>query len=344
MGVITCVGSQFEEGGRAQRWLGLGVIIALLWGARTSLVSAGAAALGQPSAGPGAVALWICDRDASALIGLDADGLRRARIEVPFPVELEPGADGALWVLYQLGPGPSAGRRLCSISVEGRVRVDLPARGLGGLVACGQGAVAGVLQRGAVANLVRFDRAGARLELGAIESDAYLACGEDGRLWLAGPSLLSQAGESPHIIRELPSVPTRITTAWSSQGAWMLERSARDELRLVRLDGAGQALFEVPAADLRLGSGPVLLAGEAGLGVWLVTERGEALHLDDDGEFVARGSLPMLGVEAISTSLGGGLLAVSGGSLMRLDPQALSLPGQGGFRYACDLISIDTTR
>lgn len=324
-----------------QRWVGLGVLLALVWGMRgacSSLCS------GPPMGGDRAQ-FWISDRGAGEVLGLTSEGMHCALIPARYPLELEPGERGRLWLLYAVEPGPDAARRLASLAHDGELRFDLPAPGLHSLRADLKGAVVGLNDAGVSGRsdmqVVRFTEFGALTLLGSARRGAQLAVGSAGELWLASAgriAVLDPEGSSWRTVRSV-ALDHEITQLVSrASRVWALESSPEAGRQLLGFDTAGALLLELPVADLDLGSDSLWLAAASDGGVWVVSERGEALSLDSRGVPLARGELPLLGIEAVRATDDGGIACVCAGALMRLDRHASRLPGQGGFRFACDLV------
>jgi len=156
---------------------------ALLAGALLAL------AVRRPRAELGPPAYWVADRDAGALIGLDADLLAVARRDWPWPLALAPAPGDGLWVASAPAGHPGGGQRLSLLDPDvgevagwdvGRV-LDLEAAPGGGLV--------WLEERAGVRLLARVDRAGRRRATAAPPGSAFLALGARG-----GPGADARAG------------------------------------------------------------------------------------------------------------------------------------------------------
>jgi hypothetical protein len=113
------------ELGRLQRGLGL-VGLGALSAVAATLVADDAA---RASARPGPVAVWVADRDACEVVGLDADLLRAVAVDLSWPVEVEACSDGGAWVAHAPSGDPSGEHRLVRITADGRV-VPEPVTGI----------------------------------------------------------------------------------------------------------------------------------------------------------------------------------------------------------------------
>lgn len=330
--------------------LGLGALAAL------ALAWADTLSRSEPEA-PGAPAVWLCDRDGHALVGLDQDGFVAARVPIRWPLEVAAGPLGSPWVLAAVQPGPGGERRLLRVPGGERAVEELRLPAALGL---------------------RSDASGAALFLGGEEADVELLRLEPGgrlrslapapeaRHWLLAESDLWLAGAREICVRDLSSsaAPVRARRAWpegercldlaeAPGGAWVLsERDARRTLRyltpeLELLDGREWA---APAGDpgaarfvsRSAGGEPWIVGGSWGargpqLQPWPPTYLPQ--YLTPRASETAR--LLRGDVVGAAAAPGGGLWCLTPGACLRLDSRARPLLAQGGFEC---LVALDAVR
>ena len=154
----------------------------------------------RPQAGPGPVALWVCDRDAGAVVGLDAQALVSARFAVPSPTALLARRDGQLWVACALEGEPQGLHELWLLTQGGRTRLRHPLGPVLDLALSGD-AAALTLERtaGQAPRVARIGSSGLECDLGSLPGACCIAA--DARGWgLVG----TEAGE---VLAFAPSGP-----------------------------------------------------------------------------------------------------------------------------------------
>lgn len=314
-----------------QRWLATGLSAALIWGGLTARSPA--------RRGDAAVALWICDREEQALVGVSDRGLRVTELGLDYPRRVETTADGALWVLCGRSAGAQAATALVALTREGAERRRVELQGVVDLAGGRDGELLVLLAAGAGAWLERIAPDGTRSQLRACSDRARISSSASGRCWLLDLGRLScwdSSARPEHTVAMLPGLAASRLEGfvWVEEEGWVLARtdSGRAELWHLTTAGAGARVAEL--GEL---SGPVRLAPSTSGTVWVVSEPGRALRFDAGGVQRGAGELPMLGIEAVAPGADGGCWALSGGALMRLDVRGERLPGQGGFRFAADL-------
>jgi len=276
------------------------------------------------------VRVWVADRGAGRLIGLDGDLFVARRLAVEHPVAIALRPDGGLWVASALDGHPRGRHRLELVSPAGE---GCPIAELGALLdleAVAGGGVLAVHTAGGHTLVEGYDAGGSRLDVLAVPG-AACAAGRPGRT-LVGTSdgrLLSAGTERP-AQRALGRCFVDLAPDAAPDRWWALDTGPPSRLLLV--DG-GLAIvsehYPGPASALALAPGP---AGER---VWVLgADRRSVLRLGPGGApELAQVRLPMRGVEAIAATPAGGLLAAAPGALLRLDAGGRGVPGQGGFDH-----------
>lgn len=277
---------------------------------------------------PGPPCVWVADRGAGRLIGLDRDLFVAGRVAVECPVALALRSDGGLWVARALEGHPGGAHRLELAPPAGP---PCPVADLGALldleVVAGERALV-VHTAGGLA-LVQTHGARGSTEVLLGLSGASCAAGAPGRTLVgtADGRLLAVAGAT---VTERP-VGRRFVDLAPGPGAgtwWALDAGPPARLLLVDAELAiVRELFPGSAA----GMAPVPGAGA----VWVLGgRRRQVQRLGARGAVqVPPTALPMRGVEALAATADGGLLAVAPGAVMRLGPDGRPWPGQGGFDH-----------
>ena len=290
----------------------------------------------------GPVAGWLADRDGGALVGLDSDRLEVRRIGLEWPVELEVGTDGDLWVACAGPGGPVGPHRLLLVEDEsGRIEREfllgpvLDLESVGGL---GGEVLAVALGSGGAREVVRFARAGAvtTVERG---DDAFCVAGawgctlvgsERGELRLWGPDGQRLAR------RDFGGVISDVAPGPEPGCWWVLDAAGGaggQRLALVGRDLSSR--WEVPA-----GVAALSLAPERGLErVWLCDGEGALAQRFGPGGTLelAQAGLAHSGATRASWGQDGLLWIAAPGALLCLDGSGARAPGQGGFEFLVDV-------
>jgi hypothetical protein len=323
---------------RAQALRALGLLGAGAWIAILAVVL-------DPGVGPNrtssdrAIAVWVADRDADRIHGLDADLIRARSFACRAPLALRARRDGGLWVLRARERAPGSRQRVERRDAQGDLRamveldscVDLErdaddaalviearaaghtdrawrVRDDGSLVlllerdhlSCATAALDSIALGTSNGDLVRID---ARAE-GRVLAEAHL----DARLGDLAPG--PEAG-----------------TLWALD----VRRPGRLYLLEENLDVRWSVRVELSAAHLA----PVL--GEER--VWLCDgAEPRWRRFGPSGVLeLERSLLPLGGLERALAWTDGGVVWIAPGAVMRADAQGRSKPGQGGFNYLVDL-------
>lgn len=303
------------------------------------------------------VCLWIADRGADRIHGLDRSLIVRRSVTVDAPTGLAHARGGGLWVLGSLS-GAASGPFVLQLLEPGtqasQVRLEF---GASGHLVVGPGGAAFLIEWGGGGNgadqLWCVEPDGARRHrvlaahgltalaaTGTGPASRIVAGGSSGELWsFGGPSLARDPlplalGALGGAIRDLAPGP--------AGGTWAL---GGDRARLELLDEDLQLLWGVGVDPGRWRL--VAVPGEER--VWLldgglpeVERRGPGGRLE-----LRRRDLPMAGLEcglAGGARDGVGLLLATPGALLRLDGEGRSLPGQGGFVFLTAMAPIPSAR
>jgi len=300
-------------------WCGIGALAAL------AIALASGRLRSAELAPPGPVVLWVADRDAGRLYGLDEDLILAARLPLAAPLDLARARDGRLYVLCAPGrlveldargapqrelevgtcldletqadcallvqqPGPEGPRRAAILAPDEAPRTLLEAERLrcicGSLDSVLVGSDDGRVERLALANGERLGS----VVLGGAIVDLAPAAEAGGAFALdgAGRRLLRLAPDlALHWQADLPLEARHLAPVGGEERVWLADCAAPRVLRY----------------------GP-----------------GGALELDCP-------NLPLRGLDRALAWSGGGVLLVAPGALLQLDRQGHQAPGQGGFNF-----------
>lgn len=323
-------GSRADEGGAglAVCAAGLGVLGACL---------AALAVAEPPPVPPGETAVWVADRDASRVYGLDA-GLHLARrIAVDWPLDVEAAHDGGLWVVRSAAGTAASTHRLDRLDADGNLVTELWIERAVDLdvLAGGEEALFVEQRAAAPARLVRvrtegslfqlLERDGLRCVVG--ERERAVVGTSDGhvlRVEVATGAVSSDA-DIGGTIRDLAPGPEAGTV-------WVLDDSASGRVLLLGADLAPRWSTPLPRPAAHLA--PV--RGEER--VWLAnTTEPCVVRLGPGGHLELEScGLPLPGLER-ALAWRDGVLATAVGAVLRLDRHGNLAPGQGGFDYVVDL-------
>lgn len=326
-------GIDVGAGGTRRRWaaFGAGAALFLVWEVAQRALA------GPPLPPPGPVAFWAADRLAQRVIALDGElGVVR-RLALDWPADVEPCADGGLWVLRSSDGSANGLRRLVRLRADGSLETELTTGLVRDLdVLAGRDALLVELgaSPGDPPRALRVGPEGAHhlaLEVpdlaciaGSGETIALGAAGEVLRVDASG-ALLARADVGRRIVDLAPGP--------EPGSLWALD--AGPGRRLVRLDAALALLWRV-----EVGLEALHLAPEPGAErVWLADTAGPRARRFGAGGLleVDREELPLDGLDRALALAGGGALLVAPGAILRLDARGATVPGQGGFAELADV-------
>jgi len=295
---------------------------------------------------PGPVAVWVADRDGHQVVGLDARAFVALRVPIRFPVDLEPRADGGLWVVSAPAGHPLTPHRLGRLDRAGCLRAAAELGTFLDLATLDGGDALVVDRDGTGRARLRRVRADGADEVLAYPAQARCTAGAGGRVlvgtdrgWLV---LFDLERPRAGAVRRRWGGGTVEDVAPAPEGGWWVlttNAAAPRERRVLRLDDELRTLREVP-----LGARNVRLAPVPGAErVWLVDlERPLAWLLGPHGRVqVGEVALAHAGLERAAATRDGGLFVVAPGAVMRLDARGRRRPGQGGFEFLVDVALAD---
>ena len=288
----------------------------------------------EPWIGPsaaGAPQVWVADRDASLLRGLDDDLIDGRSHVVGWPLAVATAADGGLWVARSGNATNAFGARLLELSELGTELGELWLEGFHDLDALADGRALCLerLQDGS-GRLWRVDaQATPRLLMQAaglrhVRASGLLAwCGgEDGRLLQVD---VAAGGVLALACMPAPILGLRVT---ADGGAW------------VALGGSSPVLARLDARLARMAQAPLesLVAFDVlpdGGGPWTLERAGAILRARTrDGRPRLEVDLTILPEARHVLALpDGGALVASPGGIVRFDAHGSPQPGQGGFAW-----------
>ena len=316
----------------AWSWAGIGAL-----GMLGAALASGAARSAE-LAPPGSVAVWVADRDAGALYGLDADLILARTLPLGWPLDIERAHDGGLFVLRSGNQGSSFGHRLVKLdpagnatnqtylepcldldTLDGRAALLIELPGSGG----GPRRAVRVAPEGALFVVA----ASPTLRCITGSRNSVLTGSDDGWIVRWDPQ-----GGAPITSVQLGGAIGDLRPGPEAGSVFALDTSAR-RLAYLGPDLAlrWQVMLGIEARHLGV------VEGEER--VWIAdtsTPRvvrygpGGALELD-------RGSLPLAGLDRSLPWLDGGVLLAAPGAILHLDGRGHLAPGQGGFNHLADL-------
>jgi hypothetical protein len=290
-------------------WSGAGALSAL------GLALVGGALRRGELAPCGPAALWVADRDANLVYGLDEDLILATRVPLGAPLELARSSDGRLFVLREGGV-------LDVLDASGRILRELE--------------VGPSLDLDAIEDSALLVQPSAALRIGPDFEPTVLVRGV-GLRCIAGSPGSALVGTDQGRIERLALDGSGVLASvqvggaivdLASGGAFALDAAGR---RLLCLGTDLELRWEVPLpiSAQHLGAVPaeerVWLADTASPRVLRYGPAG-ALELD-------RGALPMAGLDRALPWTHGSVLLAAPGALLQLDARGHLAPGQGGFNF-----------
>jgi hypothetical protein len=295
--------------------------------------------------------VWVCDRDAHQVLGLDGDLLVATGVAPRFPVRVAPRA-GGFWAVTAEGGSPIGAHALSawdgawttfatklgpivdlSTGVDGdALLVEFGLTGLPSRVL--RGNVAGVfelaLHPGALA--VAGQAFASPSSAGPLEAlvASVLVADSGGRVTRYGPG--GAVLDRVELGGELVDVAAMGSAAHSDGRVYVLAASGGG--RLIALNAALGVEWEV-ALGLQVQE---LSVSPDGAHVW-VADSTEPLarRYGADGGLELQVLLPASDISGVLAVANGGALFTSPGAVLRVDGLGTVLPGQGGMSYATDL-------
>ncbi|MCC6407753.1 MAG: hypothetical protein IT453_11340 [Planctomycetes bacterium] len=286
---------------------------------------------------PGPLTTWVADRDADALIGLDEGLFEGKRISLESPVEAERRSDGGLWAVSARESHPLGVHDLLLFGADGN-RVAAAVFGPVLDLELSRDDALVVERTDSSGRVVRVDAQGTTstvLELAtascAAGAGSRVAVGtDDGEVWLlelgsAPPTVLAKRALGGPIGDVRPG-PTPGT--W-----WVLDIGASGRVSL--LEPTLATRWSVATGLHALHLAPVRGVES----VWIAdTTQPLARRYGANGALeIDVSTLPLGGLDRASASSDGGVLLIAPGAVLRLDPNGVLLPGQGGFDFLVDL-------
>ena len=286
------------------------------------------------------VHLWVADRGAGRIVGLDREGLETESVPLVAPVALVGASDGGVWVVDAVEARPTGDHRLLRVGVTGGVSnagelgpvVDLASVPPGCLVLFRGGNDPSALR------LACFGGEGRRWERGV----GGVSClGASGRWFVVGDRdgrVSLHHLERPDVLRaECRLGPPIVDLAAGPGGGWWALSGPRG--RLVRLDSGLRVVWDQETGL----EGPLVALGDREA-VWVLEGGGrEARRYGDRGHLELREDLPLPGLGGGVGIRGGGLGAWIPGAILMLDGRGRLVETQGGFDHAVGL-ALDVRR
>jgi hypothetical protein len=286
---------------------------------------------------PGPPVTWVADRDADAVIGLDAELFVSRRFELESPVELAVRSDRSVWALSARDGHPLGAHDLVLHSADGRREAvatfgpvfDLDLLGDDALVVEHSGEHGRVVRVGAArpaTNLLELPTATCAAGAG----ERLLVGTTDGEVWLVDATTLPVTV----VAKRAVGGPLGDVAVGPTPGSWWT----------LGLGGAGRLCLLDPDLTPRWMVAPGVHA------LHLAPVRGaERVWLADTTEPFARrfgahgaieldvADLPLAGLDRAVALADGGLLLAAPGAVLRLDADGAVAPGQGGFDFLVDI-------
>jgi len=275
------------------------------------------------------VAIWLADRGAGQVVGLNSELLHRVVIPVVHPVALQPASGGGVWVVSRLRGADAHEWLLFDASGELRSRGELAgfrcsrADGRGGFWALVRGGM-GLERRGADGS-VEFGPDARELRSTDGRGASKLAANSNGELlaWCVQGELGLIEGEKS--VRRECLREEVLDVCGDDRGWWVLTES-----RLLELDSGltERRVWRAPERAARL------FESSTGSGVWVLDRLGKRATLvgDRTREWRTR-KWRLAGVSAFRELNHEAILAAAPGALIVLDRSGEPRAGQGGFDH-----------
>lgn len=310
---------------------GLGVLVACL---------AAFALIEPPPTPPGPARVWVVDRDASRVYGLDAALYVSRSFAVDWPLDIEPAADGGLWVLRAETPSASATHRLDRFDAAGTLRSELWIERVSDLDVLHEGdhAVVVEVRANVPSRLVRVDSDGAvfplleRVGLTCVcgeHSTAVVAASDGSVLRVdARTGVVRSSADIGGSIVDLARGPT-------ADSVWALDGAGTGRVVLLADDLSIRWSVDLPRSAHALAP----IRGEER--VWLACSNEPCV--------VRFGPNGVLELDACGLPLPGlgralawrrGVLVCAVGAVLNVGAAGQLSPGQGGFEHAVDLAPV----
>lgn len=293
------------------------------------------------AAAPAAIVrVWLADRDAGRVIGLDRALMVVHSIPVVAPTEVEARSDGGAWVISAAAGDPLGPHRLLRLSAGGAT-----------LASCGLDSVHDLavdpLDRAIVvdgmAGAVRvgvYDDSAVRTLSWSV-AGAICAAG-DGRRVLVGTNAGTLlrfdivAPQAPPLVANLGGIVSDVAAGPRAGRWWVLDAVGQGRLALV--DSALASLWTRPVQLHALHLAP--LPGVER--VWIAdTTQPHVRRYGPNGVLeVDRADMAAGGLDRACVASAGGALFPAVGALLALDAQGARAPGQGGFDFLVDAASV----
>ena len=285
--------------------------------------------------GPGRTVCWVADRDGGRVVGMDRELFVTGEHAVPWPVELEAAAGGALWVARAAEADPRGEHRILRIERDGARSRELVLGPVLDLSATPDGGALVVEDRpGAGGRVLRFARdtallwsvpcAGARSAAG---DERVLVGTAEGELVL----LHGGTGErrtSTRLEGEVADVGRAERAGW-----FALELGGR----VLRLDPSLRVEWAASAGlDARH-----LAVEPGGRRAWLASfSQATARRFGARGALELEVELPLLGLDRVEALEGGGAWIAAPGALFEVDGEGELRRSQGGFDFLVDVAGV----
>ncbi|MCP3917844.1 MAG: hypothetical protein GY711_20045 [bacterium] len=284
--------------------------------------------------GPGPVRVWIADRGAHELVGLDDELMWAGKVHVPAPVAVLADPGGGTWVVSASSGTARGPHAILRMEPDGRMRAVAPAGPVLDAAVAGAGRIAWIeaepravrstdtsAMSGAATEIAGALRIAGPLGAGAESGEGVVVGNEAGELWLGRGEDWSLAAVAGGPIVDL-AVCSRAGIVWAM--------SIEPRLTAYRV-----------AADARLAAtwSHALPAGSRRLAavadrVWVFGRRRTALRYGPDGvRELELKSLPLAALVGAEALPSGETLLLAPDACLRLSADEQLIRGQGGFVF-----------
>jgi hypothetical protein len=272
----------------------------------------------------GAVAVWVADRDASALVGLDLHLIETLRVELDHPVRVVALEDGGAWVVCAPAGDPRSDQRLVRVDAAGSVQRSFDVGRVLDLAGDGEDGVWRIDEHAGEQRLCRTALGGERSQRTMAGATAVAARSEACLIGTVAGRVELTSGSC----RDLGAGVVALAAAGAA-GWWVLLEGGR----LVLLDERLATAWERPLPGARR------LAAPAGARqVW--ASGSEQVWSASPEAVSSRAGLPARGLGACASTAEGGVLVAAPGAVLLLDRRRRLASGQGGFDFLVDLASV----
>ena len=287
---------------------------------------------GRTAVGP--VEFWAADRDASTLVGLDADLFVARRIALPWPVRVVERPGGGVWAVSAVAGDPLGAHRIVRYAADGQPRGSLGIDPPFDVARADDGLIAVVLTAPATRALIHVDDGLTPRTIASSPDD--LGCTAIGTSVYVGTEsgVVRRHDLATGAVASAP-VGTQIGDLAPGPGGRVFVLDVGAPARLALVDPDLTVVWAVPVG---LAAQTVVPIPDQER-VWLAdTTAARARRFGPDGVLELDVTLPLSGLDRGVAAANEHLYLTAPGAVLHVDPSGTLAPGQGGFDYLVDIV------